>query len=262
MAAEFGLAVNIATGFDLLIKVGVQCSAYCSGVKTAPREVRDILHEVDKLGNTLEEVGRLLQSPDGEKIKASQNIHTNAEDCQSHLAALTSKLGARTTWKRLRWPLQKQEVADVVAKLERCRSAILLDLQIYQISSLATVHQEIVLAKIRTVERAGFNAHADTDNARCYHGTRTEVLGKISTWGNTGDGKHIFWLNGKAGTGKSTISRSIAQTFADKGVLGASFFFKRGEGDRGLATFFFPTIVAQLIQQLPPMAPLVRNEST
>lgn len=67
-------------------------------------------------------------------------------------------------------------------------------------------------------------------------------------------------MNGQAGTGKSTISRTAAQAFFDKRVLGASFFFKRGEGDRGRATLLFPTIVAQLVHQLPFMAPYVRKE--
>ena len=61
-----------------------------------------------------------------------------------------------------------------------------------------------------------------------------------------------------AGTGKSTISRTIAQSFAEKGMLGASFFFKRGEGDRGRTAFFFTTIIAQLVHQLPSLAPHVR----
>jgi hypothetical protein len=62
-----------------------------------------------------------------------------------------------------------------------------------------------------------------------------------------------------AGTGKSTISRTIAQSFADEGQLGASFFFKRGEGDRGNATKFFTTITAQLIVKVPALTPHVRK---
>ena len=127
-------------------------------------------------------------------------------------------------------------------------------------SSLATIHQEFVLAKLRTVERAGFNAHSNADNARCYPGTRTDILEQISTWGATTSGKHIFWLNGQAGTGKSTISRTAAQAFADAKTLGASFFFKRGEGDRGRTALLFPSIAAQLIHRLPSMAPHVRKE--
>jgi hypothetical protein len=62
-----------------------------------------------------------------------------------------------------------------------------------------------------------------------------------------------------AGTGKSTISRTIAQSFADEGQLGASFFFKRGEGDRSNATKFFTTITAQLIVKVPALIPHVRK---
>lgn len=51
----------------------------------------------------------------------------------------------------------------------------------------------------------------------------------------------------------------MAQSFADQGTLGASFFFKRGEGDRGHTALFFTTIVAQLVRQLPSLAPHVRS---
>lgn len=56
-----------------------------------------------------------------------------------------------------------------------------------------------------------------------------------------------------AGTGKSTIARTVARSFKDDGILGASFFFKRGEGDRGSAAKFFPTIVKQLAVHIPQM---------
>jgi hypothetical protein len=56
-----------------------------------------------------------------------------------------------------------------------------------------------------------------------------------------------------AGTGKSTIARTVARSFRDNGILGASFFFKRGEGDRGSAAKFFPTIVKQLAVHIPQM---------
>ena len=61
-----------------------------------------------------------------------------------------------------------------------------------------------------------------------------------------------------AGTGKSTISRTIAQSFAEKGDLGASFFFKRGERDRGSAARLFTTIAADLVSTEPALAAYVR----
>lgn len=62
-----------------------------------------------------------------------------------------------------------------------------------------------------------------------------------------------------AGTGKSTISRTVAQLFTNNDILGASFFFKRGEGNRGRATFLFTTIATQLVRRLPCLAPHIRE---
>lgn len=50
-----------------------------------------------------------------------------------------------------------------------------------------------------------------------------------------------------AGTGKSTIARTVAQFLEEDGHLGASFFFKKGEADRDNARRFISTITKQLI---------------
>jgi hypothetical protein len=63
MAEAFGLAVNVTAVVDLLVKEGVQCSLYCSGVKSAPRDVKYILDEASRLSKTLRDVDRLLKGP-------------------------------------------------------------------------------------------------------------------------------------------------------------------------------------------------------
>ncbi len=62
-----------------------------------------------------------------------------------------------------------------------------------------------------------------------------------------------------AGTGKSTVSRTVAGHISEKSIPCASFFFKKGEGDRGRAAMFFTTISSQLVYQLPSLAPHVRS---
>lgn len=63
----------------------------------------------------------------------------------------------------------------------------------------------------------------------------------------------IFWLEGLAGTGKSTISRTVADKLQKQGKLAASFFFKRGAGDRANGRRFFTTVACQLAGKLPSM---------
>jgi hypothetical protein len=60
-----------------------------------------------------------------------------------------------------------------------------------------------------------------------------------------------------AGTGKSTVARTVAHSFKDKSQLGASFFFKRGEGDRGNASRFFTTIAEDLAIKVPSLVPSI-----
>jgi hypothetical protein len=106
---------------------------------------------------------------------------------------------------------------------------------------------------------ASFDSHNKEHNARCLPNTRTELLDEITTWANNKDGKSIFWLSGMAGTGKSTIARTVAQLFTSRGRLGASFFFKKGEGERGNASRFFTTIATDLVVHEPGMLPAIRK---
>ncbi|OQE20906.1 hypothetical protein PENFLA_c015G01918 [Penicillium flavigenum] len=50
-----------------------------------------------------------------------------------------------------------------------------------------------------------------------------------------------------AGTGKSTIARTVAQSLAKRGLLGATFFFKRGEAEGGKAKYSISSIARQLV---------------
>ncbi|KAJ6439085.1 ankryin repeat protein [Purpureocillium lavendulum] len=71
--------------------------------------------------------------------------------------------------------------------------------------------------------------------------------------------KAVFWLNGMAGTGKSTIARTAARDLAHNHRLGASFFFKRGETDRTSMSKVFPTLAADLVNNIPTIAPHVKD---
>jgi NACHT domain len=63
----------------------------------------------------------------------------------------------------------------------------------------------------------------------------------------------IFWLNGLAGTGKSTIARTVAHTFFEQKRLGASFFFSKGVGDVSHAGKFFTSLAVQLALNVPSL---------
>src|SRR5260221_3845138 len=117
-----------------------------------------------------------------------------------------------------------------------------------------------------SIPRYARAARFDYDSKRvsCTQGTRTETLDAIYHWFNgqiseTGETLltegnpqgRIFWLDGVAGTGKSTIAQTVADDFNRPHKLGASFFCSRDDGECSNIGLVFPTIAYQLSLRSP-----------
>jgi len=85
----------------------------------------------------------------------------------------------------------------------------------------------------------------------CLRGTRKGVLWEIECWLKSEQEQQIFWLNGLAGTGKSTIAQTFAERMFADGKLGASFFCSRDSANRSNLQAIFPTLAFQLAYQYP-----------
>jgi len=94
--------------------------------------------------------------------------------------------------------------------------------------------------------------HLSGNRQGCLRGTRKEILLRLEEWLTDEKGQRVFWLNGLAGTGKSTIAQTFAEmSFAD-GKLGASFFCSRDHQDRNNLQVIFPTLAFQLAYRYLP----------
>jgi hypothetical protein len=80
----------------------------------------------------------------------------------------------------------------------------------------------------------------------CLPGTRRQLLDDIFSWVHDPNGGQLYWLSGGAGTGKSTVANSIANTFNKIGRLGASFRFNRDKDWLNSPDFLFGSIAYQL----------------
>jgi hypothetical protein len=76
-------------------------------------------------------------------------------------------------------------------------------------------------------------------------------LDAIESWSTDSNVSPVYWLNGLAGTGKSTIAQTIAERIFADGRLGASFFCSRDFKDRRDLHYIFPTLAFQLAHKYP-----------
>src|SRR5882762_3142131 len=111
----------------------------------------------------------------------------------------------------------------------------------------------------RCARAARFDQATKQVRVTCAENTRIEILGTIHAWfkgeplatGATlptaGNPQGlIFWLDGVAGSGKSTIAQTVTHHYHRTSQLGASFFCSRDDADCSNVGLVFQTVAFQL----------------
>ncbi|TDL14885.1 hypothetical protein BD410DRAFT_733487, partial [Rickenella mellea] len=118
--------------------------------------------------------------------------------------------------------------------------------------------------QIPRVDGAAYNSSQRDFKTGCLDGTREYPLSAVHKWVQSPT-PPLFWLNGLAGTGKTTIAHSVAEYYDERGQLGASLFFSRDQQDRRDARQVISTIAYQLGKAYPgvrgPIATAIENHN-
>ncbi|KAK6360848.1 hypothetical protein TWF730_006964 [Orbilia blumenaviensis] len=218
---------------------------------------------------------------DDKKFASSENAQDLLKKSLAELKQLEKKLRPDVKHKvrrflglRLKWPLQKGDIEETMVRLKRYRDGIWATIGVEQAAAISELYTDAYISKLRISEGAAYNSNVNDRRSRCHPDTRVDLLREVVEWAVDPTSEPIYWLNGMAGTGKSTISSTIAHIFANPEaeierlnvecntaqlVLGASFFFQKNEGNCNDAKCFFPTIATHLAQSLPKMTPYIRD---
>ncbi|TFK34217.1 hypothetical protein BDQ12DRAFT_764135 [Crucibulum laeve] len=103
------------------------------------------------------------------------------------------------------------------------------------------------------LDKVGYVSGSDFDsenNKGCLEGTRVMLLADILMWATDPASPHVFWLNGMAGTGKTTVTESFCSILHRKKNPGASFFCSRHEGRVDIHQIF-PSLARGLARRYP-----------
>ncbi|KAG8718695.1 hypothetical protein FRC08_004645 [Ceratobasidium sp. 394] len=80
----------------------------------------------------------------------------------------------------------------------------------------------------------------------CTQNTRVELLEELHDWACDDKSQRIYWLNGMAGTGKTTVAYSLCERLKGSRKLAASFFCSRQLPECRKVKHIVPTISYQL----------------
>ncbi|OJJ88702.1 uncharacterized protein ASPGLDRAFT_54701 [Aspergillus glaucus CBS 516.65] len=121
-----------------------------------------------------------------------------------------------------------------------------------------------ILNELSCIYGAAFNS--SDRRIQCLKGTQVPILRLIENWCCKPSEPPVFWLQGMAGTGKSTIACTVATALQDRRLwtedeylpglicLGGSFFFDKNISDQKTTDKVLPTLARNLANALPDCA--------
>ncbi|CUA77642.1 Kinesin-like protein KIF21B [Rhizoctonia solani] len=110
------------------------------------------------------------------------------------------------------------------------------------------------LEALNPVKQAAYDSALSSTIGRrsCTEGTRINIMSDLNKWARDSSGPSIFWMNGMAGTGKTTIACTFSNDLEQDKRLAASFFCTRTTAECRDVTRIIPTIAYQLARYSAP----------
>ena len=109
-----------------------------------------------------------------------------------------------------------------------------------------TLLKNALLNNLPLAKRAAYDAKSRAGRRSCTAKTREKILADLIAWAADAGDTNIYWLNGMAGTGKTTIAFTFCQILDNIQILGASFFCSHLDTDSSNADLIFPTLAYEL----------------
>ncbi|KAI0797417.1 hypothetical protein BC629DRAFT_269818, partial [Irpex lacteus] len=220
-----------------------------AALRTRIRRLEEVIE--DSIGDPLNSHSAILKKELDKVIEDLQPIDGQTEGWEGLLVRCKQFVLAREN---------KSRIQDFIASVDRAlsdyKSAIISDLHK---DMLRRIREEdhYALRTMNPVTEAMYGA-SDT-RTPCLPGTRVEILYRLEEWAKNPNSKQLYWLNGHAGSGKSTIAQSLAERLFAQGRLGASFFCSRNSQRSSELRAIFRTIAFQLARTANDQSEMYRK---
>ncbi|KAF9539998.1 WD40 repeat-like protein, partial [Agrocybe pediades] len=222
---------------------------------------RDVIgnrEEYDKLAVDLKDVADALALY-AEKLIERDDVGSVARIVKSvdeELVQIKDKFGRGKLERAIEAAEDKEDIVKRYRKIDSLFRRLLNDITLRtysEIGKLRDATDETLLKTLEPVHDARYNSSYSTAVKRegCTASTREQILEDLRVWANDPTSAKVFWMNGMAGTGKTTISYTFCQWLEEREQLGGNFFCSRTSGSCRNLNNIVPSLAYQLAHYSP-----------
>ncbi|CAE6449608.1 unnamed protein product, partial [Rhizoctonia solani] len=244
-----GLRDNPGVFSHLSLAAGILLECF-EGMETAARnqgDYEDLAKELASLSGSLAE---FIKAP----TPFTKSISNVELDIEQQAKEIKDRMTRGTAGRFL---AAKEDEEDVVKRYRRIQS-LFRQLQLnLSMSAWSIANKNLVntqLDGLNAVKQATYDSTLSSavNRRKCTEGTRTKVLSGLDAWSDDGNAPTVYWMNGMAGTGKTTIACTFSERLERRELLAASFFCTRTSADCRDVSRIVPTIAYQLARYSIP----------
>ncbi|CAE6483295.1 unnamed protein product, partial [Rhizoctonia solani] len=195
--------------------------------ENAGKESKEYEDLAIKLENILNDMNEHIEQPTGTRTTASvRRIYAEIEE----EAKIVAEKQARATGRHLMDAMMGSDgIIECYRRIDGHLQRLGLNASMSTLKAVNEQTMESRLAKMSPTMPAIYNSAESQDLKRgsCAPGTRQVQIELLLQWAHRPEIGRTCWMNGMAGTGKTTIAYSICERLDATCELGASFFCSR-----------------------------------
>ncbi|KDN39301.1 hypothetical protein RSAG8_08936, partial [Rhizoctonia solani AG-8 WAC10335] len=211
-------------------------------------DYEELADEFQVMANMLNQyAGQLESEPNNGSIA---NI---AQSIQQQVTDIQRKRGSGTVGRRFEATDDQEDVIRRYRQVEKLFRQLQFDLSIRTRNDVKKQLEMTLLQRMSPVGDAKYNSsYSNTIRRRgCTTETREAIHQTLQDWTMNPESEKIYWMNGMAGTGKTTIAYSFCEWLNNTNRLGGSFFCSRISSTCRSLSQIVPTLAYQLARFSP-----------
>ncbi|CAE7077777.1 unnamed protein product [Rhizoctonia solani] len=232
----------------------IECLAIIQTAASNREDYKELAVEFHSMANMINQyVGELGSEPKNGSI-------ANITECIQHqLTCIRQKQQCKTVRRLVDANDDQEDLVRHYRQVERLFRQIQCDLSMRTRSDIKKQleterrEQTTLLRNMLPVDDAKYNSSYSTTirRHRCTAKTREAIHQTLRDWTTNPKSEKIYWMNGMAGTGKTTIAYSYCEWLEVSNRLGASFFCSRISSTCRSLNQIIPTLAYQLARFSP-----------